>query len=411
MRILQLTDFYRPVIGGLERHVETLAHQLAADGHHVAVATLAQPHAPDREVINEIDVYRLRGWHRALMPLYQAVERPFHPPVPDPGIMRSLMEIVRREQPDIIHAHGWIVHSLLPLLRGERPRAVVTLHDYGLVCPNKMLLRQGAHCAGPALWSCLACGCRHYGPIRGPALAAGMALSAPLYRGIDGYISVSTSVEAASRPRMHGSRSAIIPTLLPDAQFDAADTARPAFLPPEDGYLLFVGVLAPYKGIDVLLEAYQTLRDPPPLVIVGTPYGKTRARYPKGVTVHQNIAHEQVMAAWRHAGIAVVPSMWHEPLPSVLLEAMLSRKAIVASDVGGIPDCVRDGESAVLVRPGDSPALMEALQRLIDDRALRERLASAAFADAQLYRASRVAAAIAGLYRSLLSSSARSGGW
>lgn len=401
MRVLQITDFYRPVIGGLERHVETLARQLAADGHEVTVATLAHPSAPHYEMIDGIAIHRLRGWHRVLKRLYQAPERPFHPTVPDPGVVHALSTIVHQTRPEVIHAHGWIVHSVLPLLRGKTPRAVVTLHDYGLVCPLKTLLRDGEPCPGPSRRRCLACAGRHYGPIRGPALAAGMEMSAPRYSRIDGYISVSASVERASRPAMRGVASAVISTLIPDTVFDAAPASRPTFLPPEDGYILFVGVLAPHKGLDVLLTAYQNLRNPPPLVLIGTPYGLNHRRYPEGVIVHQYLAHDQVMAAWKHAGIAVVPSLWHDPLPAVLVEAMLSKRAIVASAVGGIPDCVRTEESALLVAPGDSRALAEALQRVIDDGQLRERLAQRAFADAQLYRASAVTAEVVRFYQSL----------
>lgn len=403
MRILQVTDFYWPVIGGLERHVETLALQLAANGHHVAVATLEHPTAPRHETLHGIDVYRMSGWHRVLKPLYQSPERPFHPTVADPGIVHSLRRIIRREQPDIIHAHGWSMHSLLPLLSGHGPRVVVTLHDYGLVCPTKTLFRGTAQCPGPSYRRCLACVRRHYGPLRGPALAAGIALSGHRYGDIDGYISVSSSVERACLTGMRGARSTVIPTLLRDSVFDTVPGERPAFLPRDDGYLLFVGVLAPHKGIGVLLAAYRDLRNPPPLLIIGTPYGISPISYPQGVTLHHRVPHEQVMAAWQHAGVAVVPSCWPEPLPSVLIEAMLSRKAIVASAVGGIPDLVRNDQSALLVPPGDSRALTGALQRLIDDRHLRERLASAARGAAQAYRASRVTTTIERFYQTLLS--------
>jgi len=75
--------------------------------------------------------------------------------------------------------------------------------------------------------------------------------------------------------------------------------------------------------------------------------------------------------------IYAFPSLW-EGLPYALLEAMRARRAIVATDVGGIPEAIIDGETGLLVAPGSADEIAAALVRMIEDTALRERLADAA---------------------------------
>jgi glycosyltransferase involved in cell wall biosynthesis len=82
----------------------------------------------------------------------------------------------------------------------------------------------------------------------------------------------------------------------------------------------------------------------------------------------------------RSFDVLAMPSRY-EGLPLTLLEGMLSGVAIVATTVGGIPDAVRDGDSALLVPPDDVAALTAALRRLAEDPSLRMRLGAAAEQD------------------------------
>ena len=72
------------------------------------------------------------------------------------------------------------------------------------------------------------------------------------------------------------------------------------------------------------------------------------------------------------------PSLWPEPFGLVALEAAAAGKAIVASDIGGLRDIVVDGETGLMVPPEDRPALVAAMERLISDEGLRQRLGAAA---------------------------------
>jgi glycosyltransferase involved in cell wall biosynthesis len=208
----------------------------------------------------------------------------------------------------------------------------------------------------------------------------------------DRYIAVSAAVAKSSRDVLpDGSQVVVIPTMVPGGLAALArSTPRPEFLPEQDGYLMFAGAFGRHKGVDVLLEARRRMRNQPPLVLVGTSHGEAPRVDGPGVVVVRDIAPSQVMASWMRASVAVVPSVWNEPLGRVAIEAMLTGRAVVVSDVGGLRDTVTDGVTGLTVPPGDPGALAAALDDLLDDPAKRRRLGETARLHARRFEAAVV---------------------
>ena len=420
MHVLQLTDFYRPIIGGLERHVETLSRELVRLGHAVTVVTLQTGDHPAEETLDGVRVLRIRGWSSTLTALHADAAYPFHPTVPDPGAMAALRRVVQRERPDIVHSHSWLQYSYFPLHHRDRgPGHIVMLHDYGMACPKKTLqhvTRQAAGsadgptrptarlCSGPRLAKCLACAPEQYGALKGAAITTGLRASRILHRRADWYIAISKAVADGARHVVPGCcEIVVIPAMVPnDLGTLAHTTPRPAFLPPEDGYLMFVGALGPHKGVDVLLEARRRMRNRLPLVLIGTPRADTPQVSDPGVVVAHNIPSAQVMASWTRASAAVVPSVWNEPLGLVAVEAMLAGRAVVASDVGGLRDIVQHGITGLVVPPGDPGALATALDSLLDDPQAQRRLGDAGRLRARQFEAAAVAPRIVEVFEDVL---------
>lgn len=412
MHIVQLTDFYRPVIGGLERHVETLSRELISTGHSVTVVTLKTGGQPAEEIIDGVRIIRIRGWSTGLTAFHADAGRPFHPTMPDPGAMAALRRVVQRERPDIVHSHSWLGYSYFPQHHARRgPAHVVTLHDYGLACPKKTLQYSGRRvstgaddlpgrpapnisqpCPGPRLPKCLGCAPGQYGLLKGIAVTTGLRASRVLHGRADWYIAVSTAVADGSRPVLpDNSRVVVVPTMVPNGlPALARSTPRPEFLPPEDGYLMFVGALGRHKGVDVLLDARRRMRNRPPLVLIGTPQSDTPRLNDPGVIIARNIPSAQVMASWIRASAAVVPSVWNEPMGQVAIEAMLAGRAVVASDVGGLRDVVTHGVTGLRVPPGDPGALAVALDSLLEDPEEQRRLGEAGRVHARQFEAAAV---------------------
>ena len=171
---------------------------------------------------------------------------------------------------------------------------------------------------------------------------------------------------------------------------------------PAEAYILFVGALAPHKGILPLLAAYQRLDSPPPLVLIGTIWPNTPKELPPGVTVLEGLPHPQVMVAWEHSLFGVLPSICAEALGDVVIEAMSVGKAMVGSRAGGIVDLIEDGETGLLVPPGDVDALGAALKRLIDESDLRERLGRQARVRSRRFTAEVIVPQFIALYQNLV---------
>jgi glycosyltransferase involved in cell wall biosynthesis len=407
MRILMVSDFYPPIIGGLERHVQTLSRELVRRGHSVAVATLAHDGSPPYEDDGGVRIYRLPGWNRLLKPFYVSTSRQFHPTAPDPGVVKHLHHVMAKERPDVVHARGWMLYSYLAIAPRYPAKLVVTLHDYSLVCPTKTFMRHGHLCDGPAYGKCVRCASEQYGSAKSLLLCSGLAVSKRLHRRVDHYIAISEAVRAASVGASGApvSQVEVIPTFVPDSVFAAEPSARrPAFLPAEDGYILFVGALAPHKGVNVLLEAYQGLEHLAPLVLIGADYSGSPIHYPPNVTVARDVAHTDVMAAWQHAALGVVPSIWPEPLGQVAVEAMARGKPVVASATGGLQEVVQDGMTGLLVPPGDVSALRAALRELLLDPARRDHMGRLARERARGYTVGAVVGRIERAYENLMMS-------
>lgn len=155
--------------------------------------------------------------------------------------------------------------------------------------------------------------------------------------------------------------------------------------------VLFVGRLVERKGVAHLIEALARLRQPSStrLVVVGD--GPERPRLEalarsRGlgdrVLFRGKVSDAELQRVYRDADVLVLPSVVDargdtEGLGVVLLEAMNYGVPVIASRIGGIVDIVADGESGVLVPPGDAGALAAALERVLGDaglaRALGER--------------------------------------
>ena len=405
MRILMLAQFYPPTIGGEERHVRNLSLALAASGHAVSVATLWHKGEPEREMDQGVRIHRVRGTMQRLGALFSESGRRFAPPFPDVETMRALHRIVKQERPDIVHAHNWIVHSFTPLKSWSRARLVVTLHDYSLLCVQKRLTYQEEVCSGPTLAKCLRCATDFYGAAKGPlATLANWTWGKAERRAVDMFLPVSQAVAQGTHLAACGVPYRVIPNFVPDnvGLLRNDDHELLAQLPRGE-FLLFVGDVRRDKGVDVLLKAYARSCTQVPLVIIGRLGSDIAPQFPPGVIAFlQGWPHEAVMSAWKRSTVALAPSVWPDPCPTVAMEAMSLGRPVIASRIGGLADIVVDGESGLLVPPGDVEALSASIQHILGDPGRRNRMGAAAKQRVIEFQARTVVPRIEQVYRELL---------
>jgi glycosyltransferase involved in cell wall biosynthesis len=164
---------------------------------------------------------------------------------------------------------------------------------------------------------------------------------------------------------------------------------------PTRSQALFVGVLERYKNVDGLAEAWRRAAPRVPgarLHVVGTgtlqPVVEQLVRdLPAQTDWTERLTQGGVASALDASTLLVLPSR-SEGMGRVIVEAFCRARPVVGSRVGGIPDLVQDGSNGLLVEPGDTDGLADALVRVLDDRALAEQLAAGAQSSAGLWTVS-----------------------
>ncbi len=154
--------------------------------------------------------------------------------------------------------------------------------------------------------------------------------------------------------------------------------------------VLFVGRFLKEKGVGQLLQASNILlkrKIPHVIRLVGSPddcnplsfSSKDVAEWEARENVEYLGRRSDIDVQMRAADVIALPSYYREGLPRVLLESGLAGRAAVTCDIPGCRDVIRDGVTGFLVKPRDVASLAEALEKLLVDPALRERMGSALF--------------------------------
>ena len=401
-----LAQFYPPIIGGEELHVRNLSIELAARGHDVVVATLGRKEFPRFEIDRGVHIHRIGGTMQRMSVLFSENERQYAPPFPDPEVLWALRRIILQERPDIIHAHNWMVHSFIPLKAWSKAKLVVTLHSYNLVCATERLMYRGAVCSGPTLFKCLRCASEHFGVTKGLPTTVANLLSGMVERGVvDMFLPISQAVAEGTQLAKYGVPYRVVPNFVANNVDELCDNAHPLLsqLPQED-FLLFVGDVVRDKGVEVLFQAYAEMEQHLPLVLIGRAATDLSTSYPWNTRVLQSWPHEAVMSAWSRCSIALVPSIWPDPCPTVAIEAMTMGKPVIASCTGGLSDIVIDGETGFLVPPGDPRALREAIQLLLENPERRKHMGNMAMQRAIEFQARTLVPCIEQIYRETVQS-------
>jgi glycosyltransferase involved in cell wall biosynthesis len=145
----------------------------------------------------------------------------------------------------------------------------------------------------------------------------------------------------------------------------------------------YVGRLSPEKGVDRLLQAAALVlarRPNTKFILAGSgPEDARLKRMAETLGLTKNVTFlsqvDEVSEVYASLDMVVLPSLT-EGLPLMVLEALAAKRAVVATNVGAVPQVIIDGETGLLVAPGDVNALAAGIERLMEDSSLRNRLAS-----------------------------------
>jgi glycosyltransferase involved in cell wall biosynthesis len=132
---------------------------------------------------------------------------------------------------------------------------------------------------------------------------------------------------------------------------------------------IYLGRLSPEKGVRTLVQAWDEVGAGLTVVGDGPDAHVLRADAPSSVRFVGAVPGHDVASLIREARAVLVPSLWYEAQPRVILEAYAAGVPVLASNIGGLPDLVKDDESGLLVPPGNPAAWAEAANWLLSDEA------------------------------------------
>jgi glycosyltransferase involved in cell wall biosynthesis len=370
MKVLLLHTLYVPHIGGgAEIIVRQLAEGLARRGCEVSVLVTGPEQGLHCEQGAGLRLYRAGlhnlYWHFTQQRPNRLARLRWHWRDRYNREMRQhVRAVIEREQPDIVLCNnltGWSVSAWDEISAAGLP-IVQVLHDLYLLCPKDTMFNKGHSCERQC-----------------PMCALLRRNHAQASRQVRAVIGVSRFM--LDRLVGHGyfsgaSRHVVLNACALPAPAEPAPQVA-AKRPLRFGY---IGTLSANKGVGWLIEQFQALSMDATLTIAGR--GKLdyeaelRSLADPGRV--RFTGYQDTQAFMATIDVLVVPSRWAEPFGLVAVEGCANHLPVIATEMGGLPEIIRDGVNGLLCSPADEDSLGRAMLQLYRDRALRERLAQQA---------------------------------
>jgi glycosyltransferase involved in cell wall biosynthesis len=364
MHVMVVNNLYPPIIaGGAERIVTYLSEGLVQRRHRVSVVSTCGPDMEPypREICNGVEVIRFFPPN-----LYWSHERRRTPGVGkwlwhardawNRAAASRMEDIIAADRPDIFHTHliDGFSGSIWATARKFGIPVIHTAHDYHLLCPRAvMLTRSGKVCEEPGL------ACRLF-----------RSWHLRTTRHVNLFTSPSRFLlKMHQEAGLQAARHVVIHNGIPQD--------RAARRGPIDGErrcrFVMLTRLTVEKGVDVVLDAVAKIPRilPIEVMIAGTGplEGRVReaAENDPRITFLGFVDGAAKTELFSQAGFLLLPSLWYENAPVTILEAAAHGLAVLASDIGAIPEFVQPNQTGFLFAPGDSTALAKLMERMVRD--------------------------------------------
>lgn len=289
---------------------------------------------------------------------------------------KKIAQLLDEQNFEIAHLHtyyGKISSSILPELVSRRVPIIQTLHGYKLVCPVYTLERNGKGCDAckqGRFYNGVINRCNRGSLSRSLLSVVEMYVSRMLgsVDSVDRFICVSEA-----QKKLHCQMG------IPEEKISVVHN----FINPLEyvptysvgDYILYFGRMEPLKGIGSLIAASKQLGMR--LVLTGEGSELEKIRKDEAALIRQGqlvltglLFGQELMDVIRGAGCVVVPTLWGETFGLAAAEAMACGKPVIASNTGGLPEVVDDGNTGLLFEPGNAVDLTEKISRLMADKAL-----------------------------------------
>lgn len=415
MKVLLATHHFPPIYkAGAEQYAYRLAHALQQRNHQVDVVCIESIHNGNLKPVHELDIYEGLPVYRLYTDLFRTGEPPSWE-YKNPEIGNWFRNFLSEHRPDLVHINsGYLLTASVPQVVHEMGiPTVITLHDYWFLCPRVNLIRADRRiCSEPVeavrcAWCLLETKRRFREPDvllnghLGDAVSElGKIKVVAQITGLQAHIDNMEERRTFLKKILGNAQVVLCPshfiidkmreygfpthnlTYLP---FGLEDSTQPDTKHSEISQKLrfgYLGQLTPHKGIHTLITAFNKLgvkSTEGELIIYGD-----LTREPNYVKRLREIASsnpsiifagpytsQDLGGVLNSLDILVVPSEWFENRPTVILEAFAKHIPVIASNIGGIPELINNGENGLLFEAGNVQGLADQMRRLLKEPDLR----------------------------------------
>ena len=277
---------------------------------------------------------------------------------------RVMLQNIGDKSPDVVHVHNFFPlfsPSIFEACLDRSVPTVLTLHNFRTICPTALLMWKDKICerslSESAYWAVPQ---KVYKNSILGTLALAHMIEYHKKRGtwdrwVTRYICLTEFAKsrfvAAGFPE---SKISIKPNFIPDPGYEKNNQDR--------GYGLFLGRLSKEKGLDVALDAWKNVDFP--LKVLGE--GDVLGFVPSNVEILGRKPKDEVISFLRGSKFLVMPSVWYEGFPMVILEAFACGVPVVCSRLGSMAEIVTNGLTGLHFEPGNALDLAEKIQWMID---------------------------------------------
>ncbi|AKU26575.1 glycosyltransferase [Geobacillus sp. LC300] len=363
-KILIINTLYYPnVVGGAEKSVQLLAEKISSENiEPIIVSTYLQDYV---DYVNNIKVYYLH--HRNLhwinesniqtsllkKGLWNLVD------IYNSKMFKKLEEIIQVEKPDVIHTNNLKGFSIVPWIVAKKYSLPVihTLRDYSIMCPKSTMFKNNRNC----LKRCLVCSL--FTEFKRKLSNAGY---------VDLLIGNSNFMIAKHKelgffknvPSKRIFNGTEIISQINNVDRDI-DNNKPL-------KFFYMGRIEETKGVNLLIETFEKIPQAE-LILAGRIYDEEiqqrveRNLYPNNIKFLGYINPKEILP---NIDVLIAPSLWHEPLPRVILEAYSYGKLVIGSNRGGIPECIEEKKTGFIFNPDVKDDLRKIILYIINNRHL-----------------------------------------
>ncbi len=364
-------------MGGGEINLAITAEALAKKVS-VSVLTSSCSEAPKYEEMNGVKIYRHLKTGSSPQGIITNLKRSLFFPK---SVASEIKKLSKIQKFDIIHFQGISVLAA-PLLKDLRIPLIATIESYPALCPKGDRIFHGKKectitCSFLSFYSCQKDSSEIGKTKNGSLLKYNPAALSYIYqfhkrlqKSLHYCHLIAISAYMQTLLQQHGFTSTVIPNAINVESFKQKKLKNKILK------IIYLGSLIKAKGPYILLQAMQGPSCQVELYGNGPLRDELQDMITKNnlsATIHSPVPKEKVPEIYASADIVVFPSIWPEPFGRIAIEAMAAGKPVIGSAIGGIKETINE-QNGILVPPGDVEQLRSALQLLISNNELREKL-------------------------------------